>query len=65
MRLRKEGMMKKEKFSPTVQWLGSYGLFIAATLSVATWLMFPFNPWYLICPLFVAAIWQQVYWKKI
>ena len=42
---------KVEKFSPLVQWLGSYGLFGAALLSLIPVLAFSVSAWYFIVPL--------------
>ena len=57
--------MKNEKFSPTVQWLGSYGLFGVALMSLIPVFAFSLSAWYFIVPLFIAATWQQVFWNKI
>ena len=57
--------MKNEKFSPTVRWLGSHGLFGVALLSLIPVFAFSVSAWYFIVPLFIAATWQQVFWNKI
>ena len=60
-------MKSKEvkKFSPLVQWLGSYGLFGAALFSLVPVLVFSVSAWYFIVPLLAAGIWQQIFWNRI